>query len=140
MHNFVTFFLQIISHHCCSVLFSTFHIVLVHDQPIFNVCTAVIIKSYIFFYEKKHTKIFFTFSLIRMASECPADNCCKDSVQVSKKKVITRRLGANQIPDSILNNDVLNDAIAKLLPSNYNFELHKTIFKVRFAKLSQRNK
>ena len=57
------------------------------------------------------------------------ENCCK-SLEVSKKKKVSRRLGANQIPDEILNNKVLNDAIAKLLPKNYNFEIHKTIFKV----------
>ena len=58
------------------------------------------------------------------------ENCCK-SLEVSKKKKVSRRLGANQIPDEILNNKVLNDAIAKLLPKNYNFEIHKTIFKVK---------
>ncbi|KAI8824980.1 putative diphthamide synthesis protein-domain-containing protein [Fimicolochytrium jonesii] len=36
---------------------------------------------------------------------------------------------ANQIPDSILNDEALNKAIAQL-PSNYNFEIHKTIWQI----------
>ncbi|XP_065663605.1 2-(3-amino-3-carboxypropyl)histidine synthase subunit 1 isoform X4 [Hydra vulgaris] len=38
----------------------------------------------------------------------------------------------NQIPDDILNNEQLNAAISKL-PSNYNFEIHKTIWRLRQA-------
>ena len=37
---------------------------------------------------------------------------------------------ANQIPADILQNTELNEAI-KLLPSNYSFEIHKTIHHVR---------
>ncbi|KAJ1978193.1 Diphthamide biosynthesis protein 1, partial [Dimargaris xerosporica] len=37
---------------------------------------------------------------------------------------------ANQIPDDILNNELLNQAIA-MLPSNYNFEIHKTVWQIR---------
>lgn len=40
---------------------------------------------------------------------------------------------ANQIPDEILKDPELNEAI-KALPANYNFEIHKTIWKVRQAK------
>ncbi|KAJ3117084.1 Diphthamide biosynthesis protein 1 [Phlyctochytrium bullatum] len=36
----------------------------------------------------------------------------------------------NQIPEDILTNDQLNKAIAKL-PSNYNFEIHKTLWQIR---------
>lgn len=36
----------------------------------------------------------------------------------------------NQIPDDILNDEDLNDAI-KLLPSNYNFEIHKTVWNIK---------
>ncbi|RKP34262.1 putative diphthamide synthesis protein-domain-containing protein, partial [Dimargaris cristalligena] len=39
---------------------------------------------------------------------------------------------ANQIPDDILNNELLNQAIA-LLPSNYKFEIHKTVWQIRKA-------
>ena len=68
-----------------------------------------------------------------------SQDCCK-SLEVSKKKKVSRRLGANQIPEEILNNTVLNEAITKLLPKNYNFEIHKTIFKVsRFNKISTVN-
>lgn len=44
------------------------------------------------------------------------------------KKPIRRAL--NQIPADILNNAELNEAI-KLLPSNYNFEIHKTVWNVK---------
>ncbi|KAL7166743.1 hypothetical protein ACSBR2_037422 [Camellia fascicularis] len=40
-----------------------------------------------------------------------------------------KRFIKNQIPDSITNNAALNAAIA-LLPSNYNFEVHKSIYRV----------
>ncbi|CCE62482.1 hypothetical protein TPHA_0C03300 [Tetrapisispora phaffii CBS 4417] len=36
----------------------------------------------------------------------------------------------NTIPDDILNDEELNEAI-KLLPNNYNFELHKTIWNIK---------
>ena len=38
-----------------------------------------------------------------------------------------------QIPDDILKNDELNKAIG-ILPSNYNFEIHKTVWRIRQAK------
>ncbi|KAI3703546.1 hypothetical protein L1987_73699 [Smallanthus sonchifolius] len=41
-----------------------------------------------------------------------------------------KRFIKNQIPDSITNNPALNAAIA-LLPSNYNFEIHKSVWRVR---------
>lgn len=73
-----------------------------------------------------------------MSSDCSkGTTCCKvttescEKVTKVEKKKAPRRLGANQIPDSILQNQVLNDAIAKLLPNNYNFEIHKTIYKIR---------
>jgi hypothetical protein len=37
---------------------------------------------------------------------------------------------ANQVPDAILNDSALNAAI-KALPSNYSFEIHKTVHHVR---------
>ncbi|KAL9934146.1 hypothetical protein V8E36_007228 [Tilletia maclaganii] len=36
-----------------------------------------------------------------------------------------------QIPDDLLNDPLLNDSIAHLLPSAYNFEIHKTIHHLR---------
>ncbi|BFZ18348.1 hypothetical protein BsWGS_21387 [Bradybaena similaris] len=44
----------------------------------------------------------------------------------------TNRLkrGVHQIPDEVLNDVDINDAI-KQLPENYNFEIHKTIWKIR---------
>lgn len=49
-----------------------------------------------------------------------------------------RQIGrvANQIPDDILHDKDLNEAI-KLLPSNYNFEIHKTVWNVRKAGASR---
>ncbi|KAI5968868.1 DPH1 [Candida margitis] len=48
------------------------------------------------------------------------------------KTRIKRHIGRaiNQIPDDILNDKDLNEAI-KLLPSNYNFEIHKTVWNIR---------
>ncbi|GFR72771.1 2-(3-amino-3-carboxypropyl)histidine synthase subunit 1 [Elysia marginata] len=37
---------------------------------------------------------------------------------------------SHQIPDDIINNSEINNAIAQL-PDNYNFEIHKTIWKIR---------
>jgi len=42
---------------------------------------------------------------------------------------------AHQIPDDIINNAEINNAI-KQLPDNYNFEIHKTIWKVRQTEAS----
>jgi len=41
-----------------------------------------------------------------------------------------RKRIAKQIPDDILSNSELNEAVA-LLPQNYNFEVHKTIWRIR---------
>jgi 2-(3-amino-3-carboxypropyl)histidine synthase len=38
---------------------------------------------------------------------------------------------ANQIPDDILHDSALNAAIAAVIPSNYSFEIHKTIHHIR---------
>ncbi|XP_017346890.1 2-(3-amino-3-carboxypropyl)histidine synthase subunit 1 isoform X4 [Ictalurus punctatus] len=53
---------------------------------------------------------------------------------VSKKPTVKglRRV-ANQIPDEILKDPELQEAVS-VLPSNYNFEIHKTIWRVRQAK------
>eukprot|EP00111_Clytia_hemisphaerica_P016390 TCONS_00048525-protein len=61
---------------------------------------------------------------------------CSDSKTIcvaeqKPKKTIKRRV-LNQIPAEILNNQLLNNAI-KQLPSNYNFEIHKTIWKLKQA-------
>lgn len=48
----------------------------------------------------------------------------------SKPKPAPKRFVKNQIPDSILNDSALNAAIS-LLPSNYNFEVHKCVWRVR---------
>ncbi|KAK9466868.1 putative diphthamide synthesis protein-domain-containing protein [Lipomyces arxii] len=38
---------------------------------------------------------------------------------------------ANQIPDDILHDEALNEAISSLLPTNYDFEIHKCIHNIR---------
>ncbi|OTF75268.1 diphthamide biosynthesis protein 1-like protein [Euroglyphus maynei] len=37
----------------------------------------------------------------------------------------------NQIPDEIINDPILNQRIVQFLPENYNFEIHKTIWRIR---------
>jgi 2-(3-amino-3-carboxypropyl)histidine synthase len=49
---------------------------------------------------------------------------------VKKKVVVSKSIKKNQIPDDIINNEALNLAI-KNLPINYNFEIHKTIWRIR---------
>ena len=51
---------------------------------------------------------------------------CKPVKRVSGRP---RRAKKNQIPDEVLSNSSLNEAI-KILPSNYNFEIHKTVWRV----------
>ncbi|KAG2426141.1 hypothetical protein HYH02_014856 [Chlamydomonas schloesseri] len=41
-----------------------------------------------------------------------------------------KRFVRQQVPDDILHNDQLNEAI-RVLPANYNFEIHKTVWRVR---------
>ncbi|KAM7252044.1 hypothetical protein ACFE04_023927 [Oxalis oulophora] len=48
----------------------------------------------------------------------------------TKPKPQPKRFIRNQIPDSILTNASLNAAIS-LLPSNYNFEVHKSVWRVK---------
>lgn len=52
----------------------------------------------------------------------------KNGNKIKKKS----RRTINQIPDDILSNQQLNEAISKL-PSNYSFEIHKTIWKIQQA-------
>uniref|UniRef100_A0A667XQ07 2-(3-amino-3-carboxypropyl)histidine synthase subunit 1 n=1 Tax=Myripristis murdjan TaxID=586833 RepID=A0A667XQ07_9TELE len=54
---------------------------------------------------------------------------------VPAKKTTARgpRRVANQIPDEILQDPELQEAI-RVLPANYNFEIHKTVWRVREAK------
>ena len=44
-----------------------------------------------------------------------------------------RRIVGQQVPPDILHDEALNAAIA-ILPSNYNFELHKTVWRLRTAR------
>lgn len=58
----------------------------------------------------------------------------KDSVVMTQKRHVGRVL--NQIPEDILNDKDLNEAI-KLLPSNYNFEVHKCVWNIRKNKATR---
>ena len=51
---------------------------------------------------------------------------------VEQRKVFTAKKVAHQIPEEILNDPKLQKAVAAL-PSNYNFEIYKTIWKIKFA-------
>ncbi|KAG7195171.1 Diphthamide biosynthesis protein 1 [Scheffersomyces spartinae] len=55
-----------------------------------------------------------------------------DPTALVRKTRAPRTIGRaiNQVPDDILNDTELNNAI-KLLPSNYNFEIHKTVWNIR---------
>lgn len=67
------------------------------------------------------------------AKEGPVRNIArKDSSPVVRRTVAVAR---RQVPDDILNNVALNDAI-QLLPTNYNFEIHKTIWRIRTERAS----
>ncbi|XP_008307600.2 2-(3-amino-3-carboxypropyl)histidine synthase subunit 1 [Cynoglossus semilaevis] len=57
----------------------------------------------------------------------------QQTVAVKKSAVRGPRRVANQIPDEILQNPELQEAV-KALPQNYNFEIHKTVWRVRQAK------
>ncbi|XP_037534175.1 2-(3-amino-3-carboxypropyl)histidine synthase subunit 1 [Nematolebias whitei] len=57
-------------------------------------------------------------------------------VSVKKPAVRGPRRVANQIPNEILQDPELQEAI-KSLPSNYNFEIHKTVWRVRQAKATR---
>lgn len=61
----------------------------------------------------------------------PTASSIEDGILVATERPSngTGRL-VNQIPDEILQDDELNAAIA-LLPSNYNFEIHKTVWHIR---------
>lgn len=47
-----------------------------------------------------------------------------------------KRFVRQQVPDDILHNSALNAAMS-VLPSNYNFEIHKTVWRIRQAGATQ---
>ena len=47
-----------------------------------------------------------------------------------QRKIIKKIPVLNSIPDEVLNDAVLNAAIESSLPNNYNFEIHKIIWRV----------
>ena len=68
--------------------------------------------------------------IIIMNEEC-------NSVVIVKAKPVRKIFKAavkmNKIPEEILNDPLLNAAIAAL-PSNYNFEVHKSVWRIKEAK------
>ncbi|PHH50034.1 Diphthamide biosynthesis protein 1 [Ceratocystis fimbriata CBS 114723] len=72
----------------------------------------------------------------RAATEAQANGAVSTSTEVGGKSVplppyitIAPPRLLNQVPPEILQNKALNDAIA-LLPSNYSFEIHKTVHRI----------
>lgn len=62
---------------------------------------------------------------------------CADSAVVHKPRVrVSAARAINHIPDEILNDEELNEAI-KLLPANYNFEIHKTVWNIKKHKATR---
>ncbi|CAA0820428.1 diphthamide synthesis DPH2 family protein [Striga hermonthica] len=62
--------------------------------------------------------------------ESPSDLLTHHQQQTPPPKPRVKRFVKNQIPDSILNDAALNAAIS-LLPANYNFEIHKIVWRAR---------
>ncbi|KAL3310090.1 Diphthamide biosynthesis protein 1 [Cichlidogyrus casuarinus] len=45
-----------------------------------------------------------------------------------------KRINPHKIPDELVNNEALNHIIQTLLPKNYNFEVHKSIWRIKCLK------
>lgn len=54
----------------------------------------------------------------------------------SLNKPVVKRFTRNEVPDSVLHNEGINAAIASL-PANYNFEIHKTVWRLQQAGAKQ---
>lgn len=54
-------------------------------------------------------------------------------IKANPERKVIRVVRANKIPDEILNDVKLQSAI-DMLPKNYNFEIHKTIWRIRELK------
>nr|XP_057936421.1 2-(3-amino-3-carboxypropyl)histidine synthase subunit 1 isoform X2 [Doryrhamphus excisus] len=65
-----------------------------------------------------------------------APSCEVQLAAVKKPTVRGPRRVVNQVPDEIINNPDLQEAM-KALPSNYNFEIPKTVWRVRQAKATR---
>lgn len=66
-------------------------------------------------------------------AECGSSSdagCCQQKKSPPKKLVRVRAVAKRRIPEDIVNNPTLNQAIS-ILPSNYNFEIHKTLWRIR---------
>ncbi|KAF7824961.1 2-(3-amino-3-carboxypropyl)histidine synthase subunit 1 [Senna tora] len=66
---------------------------------------------------------------LEQVKQGPAYSQLSQDPSPSRPKPTPKRFVKSQIPDSILNNAALNAAIS-LLPSNYNFEVHKCVCRV----------
>ena len=75
-------------------------------------------------------------------SNTNSESCCNNKslvpVQEEQQKQQQQPSSASlqaqqkhQVPDHILNDPILNEIIQKSLPSNYNFEIHKTIWRIQ---------
>jgi 2-(3-amino-3-carboxypropyl)histidine synthase len=67
-------------------------------------------------------------------SEVPSRNIASESL-VRVKRAVRKPRFNNAVPDYVLNDAALNAAIA-YLPENYNFEVHKCIWKIKSENVS----
>ncbi|KAM6573414.1 hypothetical protein CsatA_017494 [Cannabis sativa] len=72
---------------------------------------------------------------LSLLTQKPSENINGGDGSTTQRRV-PKRFVKSQIPDSILNDAALNAAIA-LLPSNYNFEVHKSVWRVRSTNASR---
>ncbi|KAI8997094.1 putative diphthamide synthesis protein-domain-containing protein [Pilobolus umbonatus] len=70
----------------------------------------------------------------KRATAANTEGAIEDGVVGFAKPRARNNRVANQVPDEILNDPVLNKTLEQQLPANYNFEIHKTVWRVRKAK------
>ena len=70
----------------------------------------------------------------RAQEQRAGEDAGSDGALVAAGSTRVRSRVVNAVPDDILKNAALNEMIAKQLPTNYSFEVHKTIWRLREAK------
>ncbi|GAB4813198.1 hypothetical protein N2152v2_000244 [Parachlorella kessleri] len=81
--------------------------------------------------QSEPARFFGALSEAAAAVEAPTSDG-NSAVVLAKRPAVVRRVIGQQVPDDILHDKALNDAIA-ILPANYNFEIHKTLWRIRQA-------
>ena len=69
----------------------------------------------------------------RKSKNCGGEGECGNcaSTEVAVRGRTSKRRVATHVPEDILSDPELNEAVSSLLPPNYNFEIHKTVWKIR---------